>query len=319
MSERSLFWNDAGNHGGPYTQDQLRLLTKAILGAPGANEGVLRGQLNDLAVTTTGNNNVTVATGRAHVDGVLYENDASKAITTASPSVGTTGRRVVLRKDWASGQATVLVISSADGTASLPALTQTNGATWEIPLASFTITTAGVIGALTDERVSLGRGAWDLLGEVELAASAASVSFVNIASGYRTLRLSAYVARDSTSSNTEVLLRLNNDSGANYAYQTLVSSSTSVIGAAATGQTSIALGALGANDHGLIECTIAKPLASMPARVNGQSRTALAAALRITETAGAWVNTTDAITRVDLLDTNQWIAGTRVVLEGESA
>ena len=152
MTERSMFWSNDKAHGGPYTQDELRLLPKALFGAPAADEGVLANQLNELAVTSSGNNNVTVATGRALVDGTLYENDASLPITVTSPVVGTTGKRLVLRKDWTDGDVTATVISSADGTATLPALTQTDGATWEIPLASFTITTGGVIGALTDER-----------------------------------------------------------------------------------------------------------------------------------------------------------------------
>ena len=90
--------------------------------------------------------------------------------------MGTTGRRCVLRKDWSARTVRAVIISSSDGTASLPSLTQVDGVTWEIPLASFTITTAGVIAALTDEReyvdyfqgkdfqVSLGVSRWSLPG-----------------------------------------------------------------------------------------------------------------------------------------------------------
>lgn len=152
MAQRSLFWTDGVGDGGPYSQDQLRLILKGIGGPATANEGVVGGHLNGLRVTTTGNNNVTVDTGRAIDDGTLYENDASLPITTASPTVGTTGRRVVLQKSWAARTVRAVVISSADGVAAIPALTQIDGTTWEIPLASFTITTAGVIGALTDQR-----------------------------------------------------------------------------------------------------------------------------------------------------------------------
>lgn len=152
MTQRSSPWADGVGDGGAYSADYLRLWFKALTDGPGANQGVFAGQLNTFAVTSTGANNIRVASGRALVDGTLYESDVEVVMTTASPTVGTTGRRVVLRKVWSTRTVRAVILSSADGTAALPALTQTDGATWEIPLASFTITTAGVIGALADTR-----------------------------------------------------------------------------------------------------------------------------------------------------------------------
>lgn len=152
MTERSLLWQSGAGDGGPYTDEQMRLYANVLGLAIGDNIGVVPGQQNELIVTSVANNNITVDTGRAIADGVVYENDASLVISTASPLVGTTGRRVVLQKDWATREVRIAIISSPDGTAALPALTQTDGVTWEIPLASFTITTGGAIGALTDER-----------------------------------------------------------------------------------------------------------------------------------------------------------------------
>lgn len=110
------------------------------------------GILNELAVTSAGDNNITVNTGRALADNTVYNNSASLSKTTNSPVVGTTGRRCTLQKDWGSRTVRVGISSSPDGVAALPALVQIDGVGWEIPLASFTITTGGVIGALTDER-----------------------------------------------------------------------------------------------------------------------------------------------------------------------
>lgn len=152
MTERSGPHQDGVGDGGPYSAAQWHMFLESVGLATGANVGVIPGILNELAVTSTGDNNITVNTGRAQVEGVVYENDASESKTTSSPAVGTTGRRAVLRLDVAARTVRIAIISSSDGTAAIPALTQTDGVTWEIPLASFTITTGGVIGALTDQR-----------------------------------------------------------------------------------------------------------------------------------------------------------------------
>ena len=152
MTEESMFWSDGIGDGGPYTEDQLRLLFDALAGAEDANRGVLVRQGNELDPSSTGNNNIRVAIGRAVVDGTLYENDAILDIVTVSPAIGTTGRRCVLQKDWAARTVRAAIITSADGVGAIPALTQNDGTLWEISIASFTITTGGVIGALTDTR-----------------------------------------------------------------------------------------------------------------------------------------------------------------------
>ena len=153
MAQRSMWWVDGVGDGGPYAQDtHLRALMKALFGTLGANLGVLRGMLNDLAVTSTGNNNITVASGYALVDGSLYWNDASEALTLTPPTVGTTGKRVVLQKLWGGRTVRIAVVSSPDGTAANPALTQADGNTWEIPLASFSHATTGAISGLTSQR-----------------------------------------------------------------------------------------------------------------------------------------------------------------------
>lgn len=152
MTEESMFWSDGIGDGGPYTEDQLRLLYDALAGSEDANRGVLVRQGEQLAPSSTGNNNIRMAIGRAVADGTLYENDAILDIVTASPAIGTTGRRLVLQKDWAARTVRAAIITSADGVGGIPALTQNDGTIWEIPIASFTITTGGVIGALTDQR-----------------------------------------------------------------------------------------------------------------------------------------------------------------------
>jgi len=164
MAERSGFWTNGSGDGHPYSQDEFRTFLKWIHRNPAANEGLYHGQLNELEVTSPGNNQINVDSGRALVDGMFYEHDDDQTLAVSSPTTGTTGKRVVLRKSWSDRTVRIAIISSADGTPSLPALTQTDGATWEIPLASFTITTGGVIGSLTDEREWLPDALGDLHG-----------------------------------------------------------------------------------------------------------------------------------------------------------
>ena len=153
MTEQSYGWADGIGDGGPYSADQLRDVWKMLAARDEVSRGVVPGMLNHLLITSSGNNTILMDTGYAIVDGTIYKNDASLSQTTASPAVGTTGRMAVLQKTWGSTQTVRgAIISSADGTATIPTVTQTDGTLWEIPLASFTITTGGVIAAVTDLR-----------------------------------------------------------------------------------------------------------------------------------------------------------------------
>ena len=154
MTERSLFWetNDVGD--GPasgYSQQRLyEWLAKLVTPTDAAAEGVLRNVDNELAVTGTATP-LTVAEGAAQVYGFFYENTAPVEKAVSTPVVGTTGGRVVLQADWTAQTVRIVVNMSADGVAAIPALTQSAGTTWEISLATFTITTGGVI-TVTDAR-----------------------------------------------------------------------------------------------------------------------------------------------------------------------
>lgn len=151
MAESSRFWNtiEVGDGGTGYGRDLIAGWMRSVF-ARGEAGGVLRRVLNELAVSGT-SSPLSVASGAAIVDGIFYENTTAKSMTVTTPSVGTTGGRVVLRADWSAQTVRAAVLMSADGTAALPALTQVSGTTYEIGLASFTITTGGAI-TLTDAR-----------------------------------------------------------------------------------------------------------------------------------------------------------------------
>jgi len=158
MAEDSLLWTTtAGTGDGPiggYTQqnwlDFHRYLFNPDLEA---TAGVLPRKGNTLACSGTASP-VAVNTGAAFVYGFFYKNTASLNLTVSTPTLGTTGFRVVLRASWAAQTVRAAIVSNSNGVAAIPAVTQSAGTTWEISLATGTITTGGVI-ALTDARVYL--------------------------------------------------------------------------------------------------------------------------------------------------------------------
>lgn len=160
MAESSLLWDSGGGgDASPHSESVTAAFFNAVMGGTAANAGVLPGRLNELEPTVTGGNTtVTVDTGWGICDGHPYLRDASAAVTPTTPAVGTTGRRLVLRADWSAQTVRLTEISSADGTAAIPAMTQTSGTTYDIPICQYTVTTGGVVGAFQDDRVWAGAG-----------------------------------------------------------------------------------------------------------------------------------------------------------------
>lgn len=152
MAEFSLFHttSTSGDGASAYTQAQLLAWLRRTFTATPATEGVLKNYANGLAVSGSATP-LTVATGAAVVDGFPYENDTAVSLAVPTPTVGTTGKRVVLRADYVAHTVRIALISSADGVSAFPALTQNAGVTWEISLATLSVTTTGVI-TVTDAR-----------------------------------------------------------------------------------------------------------------------------------------------------------------------
>lgn len=154
MAERSQPWDTNATGDGPsggYTETQTEEFFRDLFsGDRYTTDGVLPGNLNQLAVTSA-TNQVTVASGAAIVYGKYYQNTSSLNTAVTSPTTGTTGLRVVLRASWAAQTVRVTVVKNTDGTSAAPAATQTAGTTWDITLATGTITTGGSI-SLTDAR-----------------------------------------------------------------------------------------------------------------------------------------------------------------------
>lgn len=159
--------------------------------------------------------------------------------------------------------------------------------------------------------------AWTVIDSETLAAPASSVSFTGISDTYRMFRVTAYIVKDGSAGSA--YLRFNNDSGANYDHQRLTGNGTSVAAARVTGDTEIdATVTVGANQLATLDFTIAKQVTGSAAMVVGAATFAdTTPALDIDRRAGRWNNTTDLISRIDLISgSGNFAAGTTVVLEG---
>lgn len=120
------------------------------------SNGVMAGQLNTYTTTVTGGLGISVASGKALVQGFLARSDAAVALTCAAADP-TNPRidRAVLHCDLSAHTLTVQLLTGTPGVSpSPPALTQT-ATVWEISVyqvrvnATQTVLTAG---SLTDER-----------------------------------------------------------------------------------------------------------------------------------------------------------------------
>ena len=152
MVEISRPWGGiALGDAGPYTDENWHEVWRSIMGSAD-NEGVAPDELNELVVTGAVSP-MSVDTGRAFVHGTWYETDAAVSVAIASPAVSTRVDLVVLQKVWATQTVRVALHAGIEG-AGAPALTQSDGVTWEIPLAQASITTGGAI-TLTDTRASM--------------------------------------------------------------------------------------------------------------------------------------------------------------------
>lgn len=154
MPERSSIWNSTGVGDGALTgitqQQWLEMYRDSFTSDRFSSEGVLAGVSGELKVTGS-SSPLAVAAGAGYVYGFYYQNTASLNLSVTTPSVGTTGGHVVLRADWTAQTVRAVAVRNTDGTNSTPALTQTAGTTYEIRLATFTITTGGAI-TVTDAR-----------------------------------------------------------------------------------------------------------------------------------------------------------------------
>lgn len=162
MTERSRFWDgtttgDATEAAYDAATEFARVLRALMFGSEQTADkgGVVNGAVGfgDLAATLPGGGICRIASGLAFVQGNWYESDANVDFSIPTPATSTRVDRIVLRKSWAGQTVRLTRIAGTEG-AGVPAMTQTFGTTWDIPIVNASITTGGVI-TLTDTRALL--------------------------------------------------------------------------------------------------------------------------------------------------------------------
>lgn len=164
MTEDSRPWSGRVSEGaagdaGPYSSSDWQLMYARMIGtgAENVNRGVMRGVLEELAVqaATPADTTVRVQTGAALVQGIWYLNDADLTVSIAANASGSTRIDiVVLEADYTAQTVRVDVVQGTPA-AGVPALTQSAGTIWQIPLAYLTLAsgfTSIASSAITDMR-----------------------------------------------------------------------------------------------------------------------------------------------------------------------
>jgi len=152
MAETSLPWTGSvAGDDGPYSDDNWTdMLQMEWNGDEQATRGIAKGFLNELEPTNAGANTIQIDTGGGWVDGSRYRNSTAVNVNIPTPVGDTRVDRIVLRKGWAAQTVRITRIAGVEG-AGAPALTQTDGVTWDLPLCQVSITTLAVM-TITDQR-----------------------------------------------------------------------------------------------------------------------------------------------------------------------
>ncbi len=159
MVERSRPWSGiVTGDAGPYSDDQWTDVWKTTVAPVIASAGVFVDQLNDLALGGLPASPVTIDTGRALVNGIWYESDASVSVAIPTPGANPRVDRIVLRADWVLQTVRITRIAGAEAASPVPpAIVQIDGTTWDLPLHQVNITVGGVITVHSDDREFLGQ------------------------------------------------------------------------------------------------------------------------------------------------------------------
>lgn len=153
MAQTSIPWTGTSpGDAGPYSSDQWaqiwRELVGAGFGAGGSpNSGIIwgSGSTTDPGLTVIQNSptgqSIILTPGVAIVNGTVYRNDANLVIATAANGSGNPRiDTVVLRKDWAAQTVRAVVKQGTPAVTPVPSgMTQSQGVTWEIPIADLTL------------------------------------------------------------------------------------------------------------------------------------------------------------------------------------
>ncbi len=161
MVETSRPWSGtAPGDASPSSDDLWTDIWATFLGPNVGTEGVFFEQLNELVLTGAASP-VSIASGRALVDGQWYQSTAAVTQAIATPAGGVNSRidLVVLRKDWVLKTTRIATIAGGEAVNPVPPVpVQNDGVTWDLPLWEVHIIhTTGIITIFRDRREFLGQ------------------------------------------------------------------------------------------------------------------------------------------------------------------
>ncbi len=157
---------------------------------------------------------------------------------------------------------------------------------------------------------------WEKIDERTLSVAAAAITFSGIDTSFTFLRLTGYIVNDANAS--VFVVRINNDSGANYDMQNVDASAAVVTGTRTTAQNEFAqrLG-MAASQESFFTMMISKPVAGEEAQAIYHDSTENAAGIVLNLMGDQWNDVAAQISRLDILKlANNLDAETRILLEG---
>lgn len=333
MTEKSRFWD--GTAVGDATEapydapTEFAVVQMAMTGADFSPNkgGVFLDDLNLLAPTSPSANTCRIASGKGQVYGTWYHNDANVDTTIPTPASATRIDRMVLRKSWASQTVRITRIAGTEG-AGVPAMTQTAGTTWDVPLCQVSITTGGAI-TITSERYFLGAARTLLFDSLDLNG-VATWTTPTVPTGFSSFEIIWNGRSDATpANNSQVQMRFNGDTGANYDHAFGGTTGVAAVNAEALAATYIQIGNVSSSIAGNATGASGEGYCLIP-RYNDTSfkKTCIhrwgfkvstdgaSAGLQSYHGAGYWRNT-NAITSITiLLNSGNFLTGSRIKVYG---
>lgn len=140
-----------GSAGGYTAANFFEIYRSLFTGAQATNKGGVAADFGGKLAVTGATSPVAVADGFALVYGIPYSNSASVNVAIPTPASATRIDRIVLRASYSAQTVRITRIAGVEGAGSAPAMTQSAGVTWDIPLATVSITTGGAV-TVTDAR-----------------------------------------------------------------------------------------------------------------------------------------------------------------------
>lgn len=250
MTEKSWYWpgtttGDASD--APYDDDEFSDIWRKLFQRDRTLQGIIDGYESELSVSSPSTNVLRVAKGAALVDGKFYEADDVVDKAFATPSVLLRIDRVVLRKDFAAQTVRVAILTGVEG-GGVPALTQVDGVTWEIPLAQADITIVPTV-TLTNERQNvrtpLAPDIGTTMRKIATVAGDGAITtfdFPTIPTFFDSLLILGTARIDTAVLEANLQLRFNDDSAVNYSWQKLLGSNAAASAIADGSETEIDVG-----------------------------------------------------------------------------